>query len=233
MPFGFDGARLEETAISGIEFTSKIEALKPAKLIVLLDCCHAAGMPALKAQPFHFVKSPVPSELLEALGGGTGRVVVASSRENEYSFTGTPYSVFTTCLIEAFEGKGAINKDGYARILDVLIYLFKSVPERTNGKQHPFVKKVLDLEDNFPICYYAGKVNKIFTLAQTDNLLQRRIAPLRNHSDLLCEKLLVLREAKAIETDPADIFKLSKQIEGVESELDDIAQRISDLELHS
>ncbi|MEH1904816.1 MAG: hypothetical protein V7L04_26295 [Nostoc sp.] len=47
--------------------------------------------------------------------------MVASSREDEYSYTGQPHSAFTDCLVEALQGKAAVNKDGYARILDIAI----------------------------------------------------------------------------------------------------------------
>src|SRR5579859_4053250 len=48
VPNGFDAARRAATSISGAEFTGKIEAIKARKLIVLLDCCHAAGIPLTK-----------------------------------------------------------------------------------------------------------------------------------------------------------------------------------------
>ena len=134
--------RRAATAISGNEFTTKIEAINAQKLIVLLDCCHAGGIPALKEPSEISVKSvPLPPDLLNILNIGEGRVVIASSTEREVSFTGTPYSVFTTCLIEALEGKAAVyNKDGFARILDILIYLLNEVPKRTSERQHPFIQ---------------------------------------------------------------------------------------------
>ena len=86
---------------------------------------------------------------------GSGRLVITSSREYEFSYAGSPYSVFTACLLEALAGKASVNRDGYAGLLDVLIYLFHHVPQRTSDLQHPFVKKVLDFGDNFPLCYSA------------------------------------------------------------------------------
>ncbi|MEH2145746.1 caspase family protein [Nostoc sp.] len=156
VPFSYEPSQRADTAISGVEFTQKIEAITARKLVVLLDCCHAGGVPALKEPGETFVKSPLPPELLNVLGTGSGRVVVASWREDEYSYTGQPYSAFTDCLLSALQGKAAVNKDGYARILDILVYLFDQVPKRASGPQHPFVNKVLDLGDNFPLCYYTG-----------------------------------------------------------------------------
>jgi uncharacterized caspase-like protein len=79
VPYGYDGRSRADTAISGLEFTQKIEAIKSRKLVVLLDCCHAGGVPRLKDIDEVFIKSPVPPTLLEALDTGTGRVVIASS----------------------------------------------------------------------------------------------------------------------------------------------------------
>jgi len=156
VPYGFDWNQRIDTAISGAEFTEKIEAIKAKKLVVILDCCHAGGVPALKTPGTTFSKSPVPPSLLNSLESGSGRVVIASSNEEQYSYTGNPYSVFTACLLEAMQGKASMVEDGYARILNVLTYLFEQVPKRTFEKQKPFVNKVLDLSDNFPLCYYAG-----------------------------------------------------------------------------
>src|SRR5581483_3687996 len=104
VPHDYDPGRPAETAISGAEFTKKIEAIKARKLIVFLDCCHAGGVPALKIPGATFIKSPMPPDLLQMLESGMGRVVVTSSRENEYSYVGHQYSIFTKCLLEALEG---------------------------------------------------------------------------------------------------------------------------------
>jgi Caspase domain len=156
VPHAYDPARRAETAISGQEFSAKIEAIKARKLLVLLDCCHAAGVPSAKEGAEKFVQSPIPPELLNTLQRGSGRVIIASSYEREYSYTGPEYSVFTACLLEALKGKAAVERDGFARVLDVLIYLFKQVPQRAPGPQHPFLNRASDMGDNFAICYYAG-----------------------------------------------------------------------------
>ena len=133
VPYGYDPSRRAATAISGQELTSKIQAISASTLVVLLDCCHAGGVPALKAPGERFVKTPVPPDLMSVLDTGSGQVVVASSREDEYSFTGTPYSIFTACLLEALAGKASLSKDGYARILDVLSSVTCTQRTQTNS----------------------------------------------------------------------------------------------------
>ncbi len=56
LPFGYNPSQRADTAISGVEFTQKIEAITARKLVVLLDCCHASGVPALKEPGETFVK---------------------------------------------------------------------------------------------------------------------------------------------------------------------------------
>lgn len=234
VPHGYDPSRLE-TLVTGHEFTSKIEAINARKLVVLLDCCHAGGIPALKATGETLIKSPLPPDLLNVLEAGSGRVVVTSSRESEYSYTGTPYSIFTTCLLEALEGKAAVNQDGFARILDVLIYLFNQVPVRAAGPQHPFVKKVLDLGDNFPLCYYAGGSKQLpdhgvkptppadvlidkLTVGQRRRL-EGKLQGLEQPYGLLAQKVETLRSSLVIEAGTAVKFQLEHQLLKAEAEL--------------
>lgn len=153
MPFGTDLADLGNTAITGGEFTERLRAIRAKKLLVLLDCCHAGGQAQAKALPG--VKSPLPPETAAELERGSGRVVIASSRKDEVSWTGRPYSVFTAALLEGLAGYGAFERDGYARVLDVALYVGRMVPNRTADQQHPIVK-VANLEDNYPVAYYAA-----------------------------------------------------------------------------
>jgi hypothetical protein len=242
VPFGYDPSRRADTAISGLEFTTKIEAIKARKLVVLLDCCHAGGVPMLKAPGETFVKSPVPPELLNRLDTGSGQIVIASSHENEYSYTGTPYSVFTACLLEALTGKAAVNKDGFARILDVLIYLFQQVPQRASG-QHPFVKKVLDLGDNFPLCYYAGGKHvpgevsgpepaPAFAGLTTERRrrLERRYDSLWQEWDLRSEKVKRMRKDLAIQTSVTITFQLEQQLLDEEAQLARLGDELEEIE---
>jgi hypothetical protein len=151
VPFGVDWGNLGDTAITGQEFTERLRSIQAKKLLVLLDCCHAGGQAEAKG----YAKSPVPATALDELGKSGGRVVVASSRKDEVSFTGNPYSEFTIALLEAMAGYGAFEKDGYARVLDLALWVGRVVPERTKDNQHPIIK-VNDLQDNFALAWYAG-----------------------------------------------------------------------------
>ena len=151
MPYGYNLRDLSGTAIRGETFTEHLRAIQAKKLLVLLDCCHAGGQAEAKG----VIKSPLPPSASAQLGSSSGRVVLASSRKDEVSWTGKPYSVFTAALLEALAGYGAFEQDGYARVLALTMWVGRKVPERTGDKQHPIIK-VSNLEDNFALAWYAG-----------------------------------------------------------------------------
>ncbi len=156
LPHGYNTTDLPGTAVSGVEFTAKLRAIQARRLLVLLDCCKAGGIGDAKdPSALPFPKSPAPPGMFDALKTGGGRVLIASSRKDEYSFTGAPYSVFTGELLKALAGYGAFERDGYARVLDAAMWVGRKVPARTDDKQNPIIK-VSNLEDNFALAYYAG-----------------------------------------------------------------------------
>lgn len=152
VPFGYNPQDIDGTAISGDEFSAKLDALNSQKLLVLLDCCHAGGMAEIKTTGY--AKSPIPPQIDDILTRGSGRAVIASSRKDEVSYTSLPYSHFTLALREGLSGYGAAERDGYAYLADVALYVGRMVANRTRDKQHPILK--LSAADNFPIAYYAG-----------------------------------------------------------------------------
>ncbi|MCI5130184.1 MAG: caspase family protein [Candidatus Electrothrix sp. EH2] len=155
-PYRFDPAALQETAISGPEFKDKIAAIPAKKKLILLDCCHAGGIGSgVKGEGF--TKAAVPPEAIELFQQGKGCVVIASSAEDEFSYVGKTYSIFTGALIEALSGKGVSRKDGYVRATDLAMYTRERVSRLTEDKQHP-QHPTLDFEeaDNFVLAYYAG-----------------------------------------------------------------------------
>jgi hypothetical protein len=156
LPYGYNIANLPGTAVSSAEFTERLRAIQARRLLVLLDCCKAGGIGEVKDAPaLPFPKSPAPAGLFDALKAGGGRVLIASSRKDEYSYTGSPYSVFTDELLKALAGYGAFERDGYARVLDAAMWVGRKVPARTGEKQNPIIK-VSNLADNFALAYYAG-----------------------------------------------------------------------------
>ena len=154
MPYGYDTQRLYQTAISGVEFTARLAAIPARKLLLLLDCCHAGGVGEAKAAGMDLAKAPLPPEALNLLAEGSGRVLIASSRDAELSYAGKPYSAFTLALVEALCGQGVAKQDGVVRVADLALHTREKVPGRTQGRQHPILH--FEHADNFAVAYYAG-----------------------------------------------------------------------------
>lgn len=152
MAHGYDVHNPAQTAVSGSEFAAKIAAIPAARKVILLDCCHAGGVADAKGSGLR--KVPLSPAALDLFQQGSGYVVIASSTEKEYSFTGKPFSVFTGILIEALCGAGVAKKDGYVRVADLALYARERVPQLTGNQQHPVLH--FEQADNFAIAYYAG-----------------------------------------------------------------------------
>ena len=148
---------LAHTAISGDEFSVLLTTIPARKLLVMLDACHAAGSAELKATDGTVVwKAGLPDSYYEALSQGTGRVVIASSREDQFSYVRPQgdVSLFTHRLLQALSGKAAVRGDGLIHVLDVFHYVNEAV-QADEPKQTPILK-VSDLDLNFPIALDRG-----------------------------------------------------------------------------
>jgi hypothetical protein len=230
VPFAFDWANLANTAITGEEFTERLRDIRAQKLLVLLDCCHAGGQAEAKGA----IKSPLPRSAIDELGSSSGRILLASSRKDEKSWTGHPYSVFTAALLEALAGYGAFEHDGYARVLDLALWVGRKVPERTRDKQHPIVK-VSNLEDNFALAWYAAGEKSPRPLPEwTESIpsISPRLAPARVASwqRILAnyrENLLLIEERMSEFIDFTDIpLQLLKNQRRTETKIAELEQKL-------
>jgi hypothetical protein len=154
MPFGYDVAQLEETAISDSELSQALRRIESGRLLLILDCCHAGGVGDIKAPGVVLAKAPMPDDVANVMRKGSGRVIIASSRADELSYAGHPYSAFTSALLEALSGVGTSRQDGYVRVSDLALHARETVPRRTQQLQHP----ILEFEgaDDFVVALYAG-----------------------------------------------------------------------------
>ncbi len=154
LPNDYDLTRYKETCIAGAMFAGLLKKISARKLVLLLDCCHAAGVGGIKGARIQMVKAPLPAEALSLLEVGKGIIIIASSLENEYSHTGHPYSIFTQALVEVLSGQGVSRQDGFVRVADLALYAREVVPGRTADRQHPTLH--FEHADNFVLAYYAG-----------------------------------------------------------------------------
>lgn len=149
IPFDFNWSNWEDLSISKELFAEKVAAIDTRKLMVFLDCCHAAGVATKASIENNF--TPSNEALYKELRKGTGKLVVASCRANQlsYIYPGAAYSAFTDALISAFDGL-ADNGRGYATALRTMTSVSEEVRKVSKDKQTP----VFDLEkvEDFAIC---------------------------------------------------------------------------------
>jgi hypothetical protein len=118
--------------LSAADFAAKIDALHPRRLLVVLDCCHAAAMNVKGAAPEGLSPVAVTSETAgaAALAAGKGRAVLSSSTGDQKSYVrsdGT-MSVFTYHLVEALTGHAARPEASEVTVTEVMDYVARKVP---------------------------------------------------------------------------------------------------------
>lgn len=140
---------LEETAISCRELSARLAAIPAARLTVLLDCCRAAALTGdLRLPPLQRQAELLAGD--RARSHGRGRVVLASSRGEEYSYVPRPgerNSAFTAALLRGLRG-AVESPDGVVRICDLYHFLQRQVSAES-PLQHPVFRG--ELEENYPI----------------------------------------------------------------------------------
>ena len=137
---------LNSTAISSVNLTTAIKAIKAKQVVVLLDACHSGGVGEIRGAGE--IKSGLSSEAYDKLATGEGRVVIASCRPDEvsYELREMRNGLFTYYLLEGLRGEAA-SSDGSVRIFSLFEYLSRWVPRRK--PQNPIIK--MTATQNFPI----------------------------------------------------------------------------------
>ena len=81
-------------------------------------------------------------DFLARMSQGRGRVILTSSRPGEVSKEDDAlgHGYFTFNLLEGLKGSADTNGDGVIDLDEISLYLNRTVPAQTDGKQHP-VKK--------------------------------------------------------------------------------------------
>lgn len=175
VPHDAEFRNMPATALKAVEFAAAVAAIRPQRLFLALDCCHAAGMGAKgpAADPGAYRDSPIPVALF--LGGpgapgsvpgkgpapldqGQGRAVISSCQPGELSYMradGT-MSLFTAHLVEALEGAAQpAGGAGEVLVSDVVGHIERQVLASAAAQglnQHPDYQ----LTGNFPLARIPG-----------------------------------------------------------------------------
>ncbi|OUR92412.1 hypothetical protein A9Q87_08035 [Flavobacteriales bacterium 34_180_T64] len=143
------------------DLRKKINALQSKRLILLLDCCHAAGM--FKGETVGANQTSLGSDtnasqsqnlneiegLAQKVDDDRGISIVSSCREDQKSWImpGDVNSLFTKCLIQVLRAQHKrYFEDEYIRISEIVQYIFRKVPE-VEPRQNPYVN--LQIYDDF------------------------------------------------------------------------------------
>lgn len=145
IPHDFDAYEWRETALAADDFNHALHQIPAKRLLVILDCCHAAGMATAKGEtadvrlPKGVIPTADPKGLIDALKQGEGRVVFTSCRGEQSSWIrpDSDLSVYTHHLIEALQGAASQAGATEVTVFDLANHLGKAVPQSAAdmGKQ--------------------------------------------------------------------------------------------------
>ncbi|MEF8768803.1 SUMF1/EgtB/PvdO family nonheme iron enzyme [Candidatus Accumulibacter contiguus] len=168
IPYDLNLRRMRSSAIRATDFADAVAQLTPRRLLVVLDCCHAAGMAVKQAAPAPFASAAIPPALFRTeakslaagrLASGAGRAVLSSCQPGESSYLRADgrMSIFTFHLIEALTGH-AQPSGGAPEVLvsDLASYLQRSVRQSARAQHGAEQNPVPQLTGNFPVALVLG-----------------------------------------------------------------------------
>jgi uncharacterized caspase-like protein len=176
IPYDVEEDALRASALRAEDFALAVAALKPRRLLVLLDCCHAGGMEVkgLEAAP-GYASAAFPPELLlageaavsaadgakglEQLAQGAGRAVLSSSQGDQPSYIrrDRAMSIFTYHLVEALTGH-ARPAEGATEVLvsDLMGHVWRTVPASARRDWGADQQPDYRVSGNFPVALLLG-----------------------------------------------------------------------------
>ena len=138
IPYDTMRGDVANTALSAHVLTEALRRVRARRLLVALDCCHAAGMAVAKELPANYVLAAPSKSVIDQLTQGDGRVVFSSSLGTQSSYVRLDgrLSVFTYHLLEALQGAGNLPGDTEARISNLIYHVGKMVPASVQADYH-------------------------------------------------------------------------------------------------
>ena len=171
------GDPLVSSLLRASDFADAVLALAPRRLLVILDCCHAAGLDVKDLTPrtSNYVSSAIPDGLfaggektlsagqsgpLDTLSQGYGRAILTSSQAEQVSYLRADgaMSIFTYHLIEALTGH-AQPMEGAKEVLtsDLVSHVQRRVRESSLGEGHTTPQEPHSLlTGSFPVALVLG-----------------------------------------------------------------------------
>ncbi|QUX93512.1 peptidase [Marinomonas sp. A3A] len=172
---------IRNTSISSDELAHAFSQIKSKRFLVFIDACHAGGAAIAKTfsdDKSNVLKSGFSQNTFEKLAVGTGRVLIASCRDEEVSnvFTNARNSVFTTTLLDGLRGAADKDASGLIKVFDLFNYISDEVPKLISDTQHP-IFKADNVENNFAIALNQGGNKSLNTSTQSTQSVNPEIQP--------------------------------------------------------
>lgn len=153
-----------DSLLRATDIAAEIEQVRPRRLLVILDCCHAGGMGIkgenlLAGAGLGKAAAPAEARSVVALARGQGRAVLSSSTadENSYIRRDRSMSIFTYHLIAALTGHGQSDGAGEVLVSDVMGYVSRRVPESARADYNARQTPVYQMSgENFPVALVLG-----------------------------------------------------------------------------
>jgi hypothetical protein len=177
IPYDVREGEIKSHALRAEGFAEAVGKLKPRRLLVVLDCCHASGM-GVKGEgsppPHGYMEAAFPPSLLmegekskvgpgmkglETLAKGHGRAAFSSSTGDQKSYLRRDgkMSIFTYHLIEALTGH-AEPKEGATEVLvsDMMSFVWRRVPQSAEADWGQKQEPDFQVSGNFPVALLLG-----------------------------------------------------------------------------
>lgn len=158
-PRGADLRNLPETAISAAELSEALGAIAAQRLVLILDMCFAGGIEMKSPFSRNGWKSGWSDDAYGLLTQGSGRAIIASSRENQVSYVRSEndMSVFTYHLVQALQGAAEYGDEGVVRLLPTYTYVCNAVAQ-DHPDQEPVLKIPQLIGGDFPLALAAKRL---------------------------------------------------------------------------
>jgi hypothetical protein len=134
LTYDSDPKFLHATAVdmAGLKFLGGLDS---NRVLLIADACHAGGFSKVLTKSI----DPPMAKFMEMFKEASGRVILSSSRPNEYSQEkpDLPNSVFTYYLLKGLKGEADIRRNGVITLSEIYDYVYDRTKGETEGAQHP------------------------------------------------------------------------------------------------
>lgn len=159
------------------DFAESIDRIRPRRLLIVLDCCHAEGMGVKDATESGLTSAAVTPDTpgVGLLADGDGRAVLSSSRDSQQSFIRNDgqMSVFTYHLVEALTGHTGRPAWEDVTVTEVMEYVGRTVPASAKSQHNAAQEPVFRYSGTaFPIALVLGGKGVEKGVAAPDPLAQ-------------------------------------------------------------